>query len=108
MLTLTSILAGLTWLASNLWILFIALVPSVLQVISPILSAIVDGLRQLVSTIWEGIRTANFNTWVLTAALSAIAFGVGYHYGWNACLDWAHAHFKWISKLPVSSWWKFW
>lgn len=108
MLTLASITAALAWLGTHIWVLLLALVPQVLSIIQPVLTAIVEGLKGLLGTIWEGLKSMNFSEWVVALTIGAICGAVGYHFGWQACIDWVHAHFKLVTKIPLSHWWKFW
>lgn len=108
MLTLTSIAALIGGFAHYAWMLLLLLVPQVLNVVAPIFTAIVQGLQAVVSAAWEGSKKADRNIWILTAILSAIAFGVGYKYGWNAAIDWGHEHYRWIAKKAITPFWKFW
>ncbi len=105
---LTSIFAGLAWVASNLWVLFIALVPAIASFLAPVLSAVTEGIKGFVGAIWSGAKQMNFYTWLLTFTLMAAAAAVGYHYGWLACIDWVHTHFKLLAKTAPSKWWKLW
>lgn len=109
MLTLlSSLLAGAAWVGTHLWVLFLAVVPSITSFLSPVLSAIVDGFKQLLSTIWTGLSQITFPIAVVITAIATATFLTGYHFGWVACLDWIHSHFRLVSKVPVSNWWKFW
>ena len=108
MLTLASISAALAWVSSHLWVLLLAVVPQAMGILQPILTAIVDGAKSFISTVWEGLKSMNFQEWTVVITISAIVGIVMYHTGWNSCIDWVHAHFRLVSKVPVSHWWKFW
>lgn len=109
MLTLlSSILAGLAWVGTHLWVLFLALVPSVMGFLAPVLKATTDALSAVVSAIWQGAKDHTFYAWLLTATLVAISYALGHHYGWAACIDWVHANFKLLARTVPSKWWKLW
>lgn len=108
MLTLTSITTAIAWLGAHIWALALLLVPQVLAIVQPVLTAILEGLKAILATIWEGASKANFATWMLALAIGIVTFGVGYHYGWIHAIDWGHEHFRWIAKKAITPWWKFW
>lgn len=108
MLTLTSITTAIAWLGTHIWALALLLVPQVLAIVQPVLTAILEGLKAIVAAIWEGASKANFTTWMLVLACSLVAGAVGYHYGWQNCIDWVHAHYRLITKVTPTAWWKLW
>lgn len=104
MLTLSSIGVAITWLTSHLWVFLLALVPSAQKFLQPAWEAVLGALNAILGAVWGGLKTATFNTWVLIALTALVGFWAGYHDGWNACLDWVHAHFRLVTKVPVSNW----
>lgn len=105
---LTTIFAGLAWTAAHTWIFLVALLPSVLNFLSPLLESSVKLVSAIASTIWAGAQSATWSTWVLTAALATGAFFLGHHYGWQDCINWVHANFHLYGKAAAPAWWKFW
>lgn len=108
MITLATITAALGWLVSHAWALALIAVPAILGFLQPVLSGLVDGLKAFLGSVWEGLKSMNFQEWLVVLTVSTVAGALGYHFGWQACIDWVHAHFKLVSKIPVSHWWKFW
>ena len=108
MITLASILGVVSGIAHYAWMLVLLLIPQVLDFIKPLFSAVVDGIRSYVSSIWEGANNATWATWCLVSFVAGIVGVIGYRYGWNAAIDWGHEHYRWIAKKAVStSWWNF-
>lgn len=109
MLTLLSMLtAGLLWIGTHAWVLLLALLPAVLNFFAPVTSVVTDGIKGFASTVWEGLKSMDFKEWMVVLTVGTVTAGIGYHFGWQHCLDWAHAHFRFVAKMPVSHWWKFW
>jgi hypothetical protein len=108
MLTLTSILAMVTGAIHYAWVLILLLIPSVLNVVSPIIEAITKAISSFTASVWEGLTNSTWATWCLILLVSGIAFGIGYHTGWDACIEWVHAHYRLITKLSPTAWWKVW
>ena len=109
MLTLTSILTFITGAAHYAWALLLLLVPQVLNILTPAFQAITECFSSYVSFLWQAVKKNDSSAWLLAITIAAIAFAVGYHYGWHACLDWGHENYRWIAKRVISQpWWKFW
>lgn len=109
MLTLgATLLAAFTWITSHVWALFLLAAPAVLQFLQPFISAIGQGAGGFFGTVWEGFKTNKFANWMACLVLVLVAGAVGYHYGWQACIDWVHAHYRLSTKVFPTSWWKFW
>lgn len=76
MLTIISLLGvgGVAWLAAMVF------APSLLQILTPLLKGVVEGLTSLVADLWDGFK------WTLsksTAIMFMIALGaLSYSYGW--------------------------
>lgn len=109
MLTLLStITAGAVWLASHAWALLLLAAPAVLNFLQPFITAIGQGASGFFGTVWNGAQTNKFANWMLALVIAVVAGAVGYHYGWQACIDWVHAHYRLSTKVfPKSTWWPF-
>lgn len=108
MLTLAGIASTILGFAHYAWMLLLLFIPQVLDFMKPVWQSLWSGLAAFVNTMWNGAKKANFDVWMLILALSAIAGVVGYHYGWNSCIEWVHEHFRLITKVQPTSWWRFW
>lgn len=105
---LTTILALGTWLVSHAWALALIAVPAILGFLQPVLSGLVDGLKAFMTAVWEGLKSMNFQEWLVVLTVSTVVGAVMYNVGWQACIDWVHAHFHLRTKVLPSAWWKFW
>lgn len=109
MLTIAgTILSAILGFAHYAWMLLLLFIPQVLDFLKPIFTAIVEGFKEVIATLWQGAKKQNFEGWMLVLATSAIVGVVCYHYGWNACIDWVHEHFRLITKVQPKSWWNWW
>lgn len=100
--------SAISLIMAHLWVLLLALVPGVLDFVKPLFESIMSGISAIVSTIWTGAANAAWPQWVLAMFVGAISAGVGYHYGWDACIAWVHAHYHLTGKASVAwSWWPF-
>lgn len=105
---ITTILAAIMWIASHLWALALIALPAILSFMQPILQAIASGASGFFSSFWEGLKTNKFENWLTVLVFMLVSGALGYHFGWQACIDWVHAHFRLVTKIPLSHWWKFW
>lgn len=83
-----SILSWLPWMVSGgtiTWILLAIFAPSVLQIVTPILRAIIDGLIEYVRILWNGftrvLDSSNSIIFFVSACVACFIYGQSYETG---------------------------
>lgn len=56
------------------WLLAVPFIGSFIQIITPAVKGIVEGLVEWAKAIWHGVKTSNYGTWTLVLTTAALVW----------------------------------